>query len=282
MDRKLESLTDILMKSQADYQNPLRASGCAQASQGPSPGISHGPAALTPGAVVIDFNATASSSPPFLDTGRIRDELSLSQRHSTAPQHLLSWPCSPIKLSEAELQYPMELEINVSNLSRSTAPPCFIQSLNTTGSWVSQLTAQQLNLLCRYYFEHFHPSCLILDEGHFYTAHFTKALRSDFSDSISTCIVLFVCALGAVAAHATGQQEWAQESSQEVGVGFFNLASNIFRDFEGANWESTQCLLLMGRFHSSKMRVYDAWRAVHGACATMLILVPLLVPRPPC
>lgn len=278
MDEKLESLTDILTKSQADYQNLLRRTAGGATAPGPSPSFSHVATTATPGAVSSDFAAATASSPPFLDTGRIRDELSLSQRHSTAPQHLLSWPCSPIKLSEAELQYPMDLEIKVPVLSRSKAPPRCIQSTasrSSQSSWVSQLSTAQLNVLTRFYFEYFHPSCLILDESQFYATHFTNAMRSDFSDGIGTCIVLFVCALGAVAAQATDHPEWAQESSQEAGLGFFNLALELFRDLEGADWETTQCLLLMGRFHSSKIRVYHAWRAIHSACATMLILVPL-------
>lgn len=279
MDERLESLTDILIKSQADYQTLLRRTGGGGAAAvGPSPSFSHITAAVTPGAASNDLATTAASSPPFLDTGRIRDELSLSQRHSTAPQHLLSWPCSPIKLSEAELQYPMDLEIKVHKLSSSTAPPRCIQTPATRSSyssWVSQLSTQQINLLTGFYFEHFHPSCLILDESQFYATHFTNAMRNNFSEGISTCIVLFVCALGSIAAHATGHPDWAQESSQEVGVGFYNLALDLFRDYEGANWESTQCLLLMSRFHSSKIRVYHAWRAIHSACSTMLILVPL-------
>ncbi|KAL6922459.1 hypothetical protein FSST1_006485 [Fusarium sambucinum] len=49
----------------------------------------------------------------------------------------------------------------------------------------------------------------------------------------------------------------------------------MFRDLEAANWESVQCLLLMGLFNSAKLRVYDAWQVNHRACCTVSILVPL-------
>jgi hypothetical protein len=59
-----------------------------------------------------------------------------------------------------------------------------------------------------------------------------------------------VFALGSIAAYHTGNYEWATSDSRdvttEVGLGFFNLANQIFQDAEAVDWISVQCLLLMG------------------------------------
>ncbi|KAJ4055903.1 hypothetical protein NW760_006262 [Fusarium oxysporum] len=81
--------------------------------------------------------------------------------------------------------------------------------------------------------------------------------------------------LGSIVAHYSGHEEWSSGNEQDIGLGFFNLANDMFRDLEGGNWESVQCLLLMGLFYSAKLRVYDAWQANHKACCTVSILVPL-------
>ncbi|KAM6536184.1 hypothetical protein FALCPG4_002200 [Fusarium falciforme] len=212
---------------------------------------------------------------PFLDTGRIREELSLSQRHSTAPQHLLTWPCSPLQLSEPDLQYPMHLEIKRSKMSQSTAPPRRLEMLSRDHSWLSGLSLSDVHLLTKSYFEHFHPSCLILDENVFYSDILSKALQINFAKDHSTCTVLLVCAIGSIAAYYSGHEDWCSSFEHDVGIGFFNLANEMFRDLEGANWSSVECLLLMGVFYSAKIRVYDAWQVSHRACCTILILVPL-------
>ncbi|KAL2694945.1 hypothetical protein Neosp_001534 [[Neocosmospora] mangrovei] len=184
---------------------------------------------------------------PFLDTGRIREELSLSQRHSTAPQHLLTWPCSPLQLSEPDLQYPMHLEIKRSKMSQSTAPPRRLEMLSRDDTWLSGLSLSDVHLLTKSYFEHFHPSCLILDENVFYSEILSKALQTNFGKDHSTCTVLLVCAIGSIAAYYSGHEDWCSSLEHDVGIGFFNLANEMFRDLEGANWSSVECLLLMGQ-----------------------------------
>lgn len=191
---------------------------------------------------------------PFLDTGRIRDELSLSQRHSTAPQHLLTWPCSPLRLSEPELQYPMYLEVKRPRMSQSMEPPHRLEASSRGDTWLSGLSLSDVHLLTKSYFEYFHPSCLILDEAVFYSDILSKALQRNFADDYSTCTVLLVCALGSIAAYYSGHQDWCSSHEYDVGIGFFNLAYDMFRDLENPNWSSVECLLLMGYVlvHTSK------------------------------
>lgn len=130
-------------------------------------------------------------------------------------------------------------------MSRSSSPPRCLASPATDQSWLSRLSVSQINLLTRFYFDHFHPSCVVLDKATF-EADYTTALTTDFAKNFSSCIVLLVCALGSVAAYYSGHDEWSQAGEEEVGIGFFNLANDIFREIEDTNWVSVQCLLLMG------------------------------------
>ncbi|QGI71071.1 hypothetical protein CEK26_003408 [Fusarium fujikuroi] len=176
MDEKLDVLTAF-----AQPQAPTTAS---------TPGDSHF-AAFSPlnlGSAGLPQNP----STPFLDTGRVLEELSLSQRHSTAPQHLLTWPCSTLSMSEPDLQYPMELEINRPSLSRSTVPPrCLEPSTSPSGEpWLSRLSLSQVSLLTQSYFQHFHPSCLILNESLFYSQVLSNAVQTNFAPNYSSCTVL--------------------------------------------------------------------------------------------
>ncbi|KAG4291879.1 hypothetical protein FPRO06_13132 [Fusarium proliferatum] len=233
MDEKLDVLTTF-----AQRQAPTTAS---------TPGDSHF-AAFSP-LNLGSAGLTRNPSTPFLDTGRVLEELSLSQRHSTAPQHLLTWPCSTLSMSEPDLQYPMELEINRPSLSRSTVPPrCLEPSTSPSGeSWLSRLSLSQVSLLTQSYFQHFHPSCLILNESLFYSQVLSNAVQTNFAPNYSSCTVLLVCSLGSIVAHYSGHDEWSSGNEQDVGLGFFNLANDMFRDLERCDWESVQCLLLMGQ-----------------------------------
>lgn len=112
--------------------------------------------------------------------------------------------------------------------------------------WLSRLSLSQLSLLTQFYFDHFHPSCLVLDEARFYSENLSHAMKSQFASDLNTCTVLLVCALGSIVAYYHGHEEWAQMDEDDVGIGFINLAVEMFRDLEGADWESVQALLLMG------------------------------------
>ncbi|KAH7216106.1 hypothetical protein DER44DRAFT_820991 [Fusarium oxysporum] len=272
MDEKLDVLTALAQQNDGHHQ--AHTTGLAS-----SPGNSQF-AAFSP----LNLGSTGivqNASTPFLDTGRVLEELSLSQRHSTAPQHLLTWPCSTLSMSEPDLQYPMELEIKRPRLSRSTAPPRCLVAGTPAGtpagddSWLSRLSLSQVSLLTQSYFQHFHPSCLILNESLFYSQVLSNAVQTNFAPNYSSCTVLLVCSLGSIVAHYSGHEEWSSGNEQDIGLGFFNLANGMFRDLEGGNWESVQCLLLMGLFYSAKLRVYDAWQVNHKACCTVSILVPL-------
>lgn len=192
------------------------------------------------------MEASLVSSPQFLDTGRVRDELSLTQKHCVAPQHLLKWPCSPYSITESELQYPLLLETTRPRLLRHTEAPLGLAYSHVQDNWVARLSMSQINLLTRSYFAHYHPRSLILDETHFYSSHLAQAIRTDFGDSVDTCIVLVVCALGSIAAYYDGHTEWTEAEDLDIGFGFFNLARDKFTYLEKADWPSVQCLLLMG------------------------------------
>ncbi|KAH7140970.1 hypothetical protein EDB81DRAFT_843979 [Dactylonectria macrodidyma] len=176
-------------------------------------------------------------------------ELSLSERHSTAPQHLLLWPCSMLKLSEHELNYPVQLEIKQPRLPKTTIPPAFINHQGDDG-WISHLSLHQLRQLTQLYFSHFHPPYLLVDEATFHGHHLAAALKNEFRHGIDSALSLLVLSLGAVAAYHTGSKEWAQAGSEDdqtyVGLGLFNLACEVFETVEAADWTSVQCLLLMG------------------------------------
>ncbi|RSL50764.1 hypothetical protein CEP53_008691 [Fusarium sp. AF-6] len=272
MDEKLDILTAFARQNEGQSRSVMARGGAHDA---PAPASSPSTHVATFSPMNFGTGDLYAAPTPFLDTGRIREELSLSQRHSTAPQHLLTWPCSPLQLSEPDLQYPMHLEIKRSKMSQSTAPPRRLEMFSGDHSWLSGLSLSDVHLLTKSYFENFHPSCLILDENVFYSDILSKALQINFAKDYSTCTVLLVCAIGSIAAYYSGHEEWCSSHEHDVGIGFFNLANEMFRDLEGADWSSVECLLLMGVFYSAKIRVYDAWQVSHRACCVILILVPL-------
>lgn len=243
MDDKLDNLTQLFHQNNSGPELQISQETLDYIGMTISP-VSTLAAVATPFSVNDNGNIGAAST-PYLDTDCVREELSLSQRHSTAPQHLLSWPCSPLTLSESELHYPVSLEIERPKLSRSMEPPLYVQPFSR-GSWLSQLSLSQLSVLTQFYFEHFHPSCLVLDEAKFYSQYLSHAMKTSFANDLHTCTVLFVCALGSIPAYHSGHAEWSQGEAFEAGLAFFNLAADMFRDLEGANWESVHCLLLMG------------------------------------
>ncbi|VUC37968.1 unnamed protein product [Clonostachys rosea] len=94
-------------------------------------------------------------------------------------------------------------------------------------------------------------------------------MRTSFAESVDTCLVVLVCALGAVASRFLEGNQWPGESDENAGLSFFDVAQEMLLHVEGPDWASVQL------FFSSKLRVYDAWRFIHRACSTILILVPL-------
>ena len=262
MDEKLDSLTELLCRNPPIHERlpPIMNTVAGLASHLP-PADDPLLTAISPDS--LDPESMRVSPPPFLDTGQIREELSLSQKHSTAPQHLLSWECSPLTLSDTELQYPIALEIRGAKLPTSTEPPTGFGSPSTKGGWVLGLSLSQLTLLTQYYFSYFHPSCLVLDETHFYSHVLNHVLRGNFPESVETCLVLFVLALGATTAAHMGHEEWVQPGGNNdsnidmSGLGLFNLGLDMFRQVEGVNWASVQCLLLIA--YAITARKLKAW-----------------------
>ncbi|KAK2758459.1 hypothetical protein CKAH01_05507 [Colletotrichum kahawae] len=209
--------------------------------------------ALQPTTTPDPISPVSAFTPSKLGSVHIRQELAIPERHCTAPQHLLSWSCSPLTLNERQLRYPVDVEAKQVRLRKTTAAPrCLSQTLSEDSSnWLSVMSLSQLRDLAGLYFTQFHPQCLILDEEIFHHHHLSRALRHGFDDSLSSCIVLLVLSLGSIVACQAGSNEWAQSDSDtgmsdiEAGLSFFNLASNMFRDVEDVGWESVQCLLLM-------------------------------------
>ncbi|KAK7445893.1 hypothetical protein Landi51_07820 [Colletotrichum acutatum] len=193
-------------------------------------------------------------SPSKLGSVQIRQELAIPEKHYTAPQHLLSWPCSPLTLTELDLRYPVALEIQRPKIRRTRAPPrCLAGTSSRDDGWLSNLSLAQLRDLADAYFSHFHPQYLVLDEDRFYSHHLNQALRVGFASSLDSCLVALVLSLGSVAACQTGKTEWAQSDSadaileHEAGLGLFTIACDMFRDVEETDWVSIQCLLLMAQ-----------------------------------
>ncbi|KAL7940834.1 hypothetical protein V8C42DRAFT_206196 [Trichoderma barbatum] len=219
---------------------------------------------------------------PKVDFHRIKFELAIPEQHSTAPQHLLTWPCCPLRFSYLELQYPLNLETQRPKLPKHTNSPVCLAFASDDNNWLLHLSLSHLRQLADHYFAHFHPPYLILDEIQFYNHNLSQALRSNFQNGLNSCLVLLVFALGSIAAYHTGNYEWATSNSAnittDVGLGFFNLAKQIFQDAEAVDWVSVQCLLLMGQFYSAKLHVHASWRAIHQACCTTKILLSLRTP----
>lgn len=176
-------------------------------------------------------------------------ELALSERHSTAPQHLLSWPCSALKLNKTELNYPVALEIKQTRLSKTICSPPFLHTMNHD-NWLSHFSLHQLRQLTQLYFSHFHPPYLVVDETYFYSHHLVTAFRDEFPNGIDSVVSLLVLTLGATAATHTGAQDWASAEGEagesQLSLSLFNLALKVFDQAGGVDWASVQCLLLMG------------------------------------
>lgn len=192
-----------------------------------------------------DQETLHGNSPRFIDTSRILEELSLSQQHSTAPQHLLNWPCCSLMIPDMDLQYPMQLEITRSKLSPPESALSFQKPPHLAGTVISQLSLSQMTTLVQSYFEHFHPSCLALDESKFYSSTLPQAMQTSFSVHHSTCLTLLVFSLGSVAAYYSDEDFRLSETEDGVGTKYFLLACDMFRSLGEVNWDSIQCLLLM-------------------------------------
>ncbi|KAM0279982.1 hypothetical protein ACHAQH_004311 [Verticillium albo-atrum] len=103
-DERLQILTDLVRQGQP--------TGPRAEASSPAQNQTH---SLTPRSALVEEAYAAAASPHrHLDTGRVREELALTQRHSVAPQYLLTWPCSALALTETQLQYPTDLEIRAS------------------------------------------------------------------------------------------------------------------------------------------------------------------------
>jgi hypothetical protein len=248
MDEKLDAIKQLVNKSHGSERLPEISHLTSTSFE---PHFSHTSPSVFP-STPDDFARIYATSPPFIDRIRTFEELSLSQRHSTAPQHLFFWGCSPLQLGNSESQYPVTLEISRSKLTTSTAGPGHLGSIAPGQPWVTRLSISELTILARFYFAHFHPSCLILNEEKFYNHDIGQAVTNGFPNDTNACLVLLVCALGSIAAFHTGHEEWAQSGGNEeiyidhAGIGFFNLARNILNDAQVPDWVSVQCLLLTG------------------------------------
>ncbi|KAK1705278.1 hypothetical protein BDP67DRAFT_604593 [Colletotrichum lupini] len=243
--KRMEAKLDALMESTHDFR--ITSDGQSR------PQNHHGPTAENPDPTEA-VSPMSVFSPSKLGSVQIRQELAIPEKHYTAPQHLLSWPCSPVTLTELDLRYPVALEIQRPKIRRSRAPPrCLVEGSSRDDGWLSNLSLAQLRDLADSYFSHFHPQYLVLDEDRFYSHHLNQALRVGFARNLDSCLVALVLSLGSVAACQTGKTEWAQSDStdamldHEAGLGFYTIAFDMFRDVEETDWVSVQCLLLMAQ-----------------------------------
>ncbi|KAH8897930.1 hypothetical protein GQ53DRAFT_778146 [Thozetella sp. PMI_491] len=171
-------------------------------------------------------------------------ELAIPKRHLTAPQHLLAWPCSPIRLTDWERRYPLQLEVR-----RPKQEPNI--SVAMAEEWLAGLSVDRIRLFAALYFAHLHPQHLILDEDSFYGLHLQRAIEHGFKDGIDSCLVLLVLCLGVMACRHADSSQWSHgERALETpacGLGLLSLAVGIFRRDHETDWHSVQCLLLMGQ-----------------------------------
>ncbi|KAK1507940.1 uncharacterized protein CCOS01_16246 [Colletotrichum costaricense] len=271
--KRMEAKLDALMESTHDFRITSDGQSRLQNHHEPTVENPDPMEAVSPMSVF---------SPSKLGSVQIRQELAIPEKHYTAPQHLLSWPCSPVTLTELDLRYPVASEIQRPKMRRSRAPPrCLVESSSRDDGWLSNLSLAQLRDLADSYFSHFHPQYLVLDEDRFYSHHLNQALRVGFARNLDSCLVALVLSLGSVAACQTGKTEWAQSDStdamldHEAGLGFYTVACDMFRDVEETDWVSVQCLLLMALYNSSVLRIHDSWSFIHKACSLIMILLPL-------
>lgn len=176
--------------------------------------------------------------------------LAIPESHTTAPQNMLEWPCSPVRLSRMEINYPIALEIE-----RDRLPLSENYNNGIAPEWLDRLSVAQLRELSSYYFSYFHPHTLILNKDDFYALHLSRAMQCAFNPSIDSCLVLLVLALGAVAAAANNRTNLedthspSQPSACDVlpmeSVDLFNTAAAYFHCEERVDWISVTCLLLM-------------------------------------
>lgn len=245
MEEKLDNLSNLVLKNHNRGDEPTPSfPGRVLSQSSPQRSLASG--------LVLQPTTVASTPVPGydvalphpIDAPRIKEELSLSQRHFTAPQYLLCWPCSSLRLDQEDLGYPTGLEAQLPRLSRSTSPPRCMSAPSAAGSWITRLSLAQVSSLTRAYFTHFHPACPILSESYFYSHTLNQAVRTGFASDLQTCMLLLVCCLGSIVSSSTGSEDWSQDEPEQTGLGFFNLAINILRDVERPDWTSVQCLLL--------------------------------------
>jgi len=175
-------------------------------------------------------------------------ELAMPLKHSTAPQNLLFWPCSPVRLAEAERRYALDAEINRSMPKRINTIPRSVSSPSNRSDWINSLSLSQVRTLTSLYFSYFHPQTLIIDKASFYTNQLPHVLENGFERQIDSCVVLLVLALGAIAACETGSLDWtavdSESPSLEAGYAFFAIAQDFFNDVREPRWTTVQVLLL--------------------------------------
>jgi hypothetical protein len=171
-------------------------------------------------------------------------ELAIPRRHLTAPQHMLSWPSSPITLTDLERRYPLDKEFRKPKQADLTS------SATTIQGWLAELSTARLRIFIGLYFTHLHPQYLILDEDYFYSQHLQYALRNGFEDGVGSCLVLSVLALGVMISRhlenplSTGHGATPERPDCELGL--LRLAQDKYRNLGETDWTNVQYLLLKG------------------------------------
>ncbi|KAM6507134.1 hypothetical protein FALCPG4_018519 [Fusarium falciforme] len=262
IDAKLDRLLQSVVKDDS-----------AQPPPDPSPRLSQGRLTSfgTPGPEIYSYF-------PFINQNQANHSLAIPVRHVTAPQHLLEWPCSPLRLTPVELNYDVSLAIRRRRMTHLAIPPCCLTIQPIGPEWLRDLSLSQLQQLISSYFESHHPQHPILDRAEFYSRNLANTILNKFQPSMDSCLVLLVMALGSITVHESGHGDWASQTLDDdavapVGVGFFNLALSMMQQIEETNWQGVQCRLLMSLFHASHLRTYDQWVAINQACSTTLLLL---------
>ncbi|KAH8810796.1 hypothetical protein F5884DRAFT_749206 [Xylogone sp. PMI_703] len=232
------------------------------------------------------LSAVAQRSPSGLNGISSDGEagLAIPYRHSTTPQRMLLWPCCPVRFHDQDVRYPLSVETCRMNLPSTPIPPKALVSNLPGFHWLDGLSFVQFRCLTASYFMNYHPRCMILDENEFYERNASQALLNGFLPSLNNCLVLLVLAIGSISSVAEGDSSWLPSSQvmsdsisdfEGTGLGFFNLACNIFTECRDVSWLSVQCYLLIAFYRSLQIRVYAQWQAVNQACVTVMLLLQM-------
>ena len=131
-------------------------------------------------------------------------------------------------------------------------PSCLSTSYNSPESvqWCDSMTVVQIRQLMDHYFLDLHLLYPALDKELVLQVSLRKFLENGVQDDSDSCLMLLVFALGSQAAYHHGQTAWGHagmdNSTNPVGLKFFNTARRILPFLPRGKCETAQCYILTG------------------------------------